>query len=256
MKSARIDAIEQYILKKNTATIEEICEHFDISKSTLRRDLQEVVSRGRTKKIYGGVQAVPITDSQTLLKSFDIRNTVNSEEKMLICRLASRFIKPQDVVFIDTGTTCIHLIKYVNDISFTVITNSLMVAYAAASNPNITVIITPGRLNRKTMSFTGPDVGTYLRSVNIQKAFMATTGLSIHGGLTNASEDEFNVKKIVCQNSRDIYVLADHSKFGRTALYTYSPLNQLKGIITDEKPADEIFSYCRRENIELIYEEL
>ncbi len=255
MKSTRIDAIEQYILKQNTATIEEICEHFDISKSTLRRDLQEVISRGRTKKVYGGIQAIPMTDTQTILQSFDTRNSVNNDAKMLICRLASSLIKPQDVVFIDTGTTCIHLIECIHDIPFTVITNSLMVAYAAAPYPDITVIITPGRLNRQTMSFTGPDVGTYLRSVNIQKAFMATTGLSVRGGLTNASEDEFNVKKAVCQNSREIYALADHTKFGRAALYTYSPLNQLKGIITDEKPADELVSYCRKENIELVYGE-
>lgn len=196
-----------------------------------------------------------MADSQTILQSFDTRNTVNNEAKLHICRLASSLIKPQDVIFIDTGTTCIHLIEYIHDIPFTVITNSLMVAYAAAPYPDITIIITPGRLNRQTMSFTGPDVGTYLRSVNIQKAFMATTGLSIRGGLTNASEDEFNVKKAVCQNSREIYALADHSKFDRAALYTYSPLNQLKGIVTDTRPAEDLVSYYSRENIELMYGE-
>lgn len=255
MKSTRIDAIEQYILKQNTATIDEICEHFGISKSTLRRDLQEVISRGRTKKVYGGIQAIPVNnDSQTILRSFSTRNSVHNDAKMQICQLAARLIEPRDVIFIDSGTTCVHLIECIHDIPFTVITNSLMVAYAAVPYPDINVIITPGHLNRQTMSFTGPEVGTFLRSVNIQKAFMAATGLSVRGGLTNAAEDEFNVKKAVCQNSRDIYALVDHSKFGLAALYTYSPLNQLNGIITDEKPDDELVSYCQKENIELLYE--
>ncbi len=77
------------------------------------------------------------------------------------------------------------------DIPCTVITNSLNVALKAIPYENIGVMILPGRLTGKTWSFAGRDIEDHLASLNIRKAFMATTGVSVRGGLTNASEDEY-----------------------------------------------------------------
>lgn len=253
MKSARIDDIEQYILKERTVSLERLCEKFKVSKSTARRDLEEVVKRGKVKKVYGGVQALESPASSMPLLSFQERSIINRSEKLYICQKAAQLVAPGDVIFLDTGSTCIKLVEELKNTPCTIITNSLEVSLAAIPYENLTVITAPGRLNRKTLSFTGPDVALYLRSLNIQKAFMATTGVSLRGGLTNASEDEYQTKKSVCQNSQQIYLLADHDKFGRIALYTYSELNKLTGLITDQRPSEEMVSYCRDCKIRLIY---
>lgn len=254
MKAARIDLIEQYILENKSVSLETICEHFNISISTVRRDLDELVKRGKTKKVYGGMCSLESDDTITMpLLPFEERDIVNQKEKTYICRQAAHLIMPDDIIFIDTGTTCLQLIDYIKDIPCTVITNSLRVSMKASPYENITIISMPGRLNRKTWSYVEHDVDFYLHSVNIQKAFMAATGVSIRGGLTNASEDEYIVKKRVCQNSSQIYLLADHDKFDRMALYTYCALNQIDGLITDRKPSETFVTYCESEDIRLIF---
>lgn len=253
MKATRIDSMEKFILKEHSISIEDLCEKFNISKSTARRDLNELVKRGTIKKVYGGIQALDSENPALPLLPFEERDVINSEAKKYICRKAAELIQPHDVIFLDTGTTCVQIIDYIKEIPCTVITNGMNVVMKAFPYENISVIILPGRLNRKTRSFTGHDIEFYLRSVNIQKAFMASTGISIHGGLTNASEDEYMMKKSICKYSNEVYLLVDHEKFGRTALYTYSDLKSIHGLITDMRPPKEIVKYCMQEDIRLIY---
>lgn len=57
MKTARLDAMEQYILQNEQVTIQDLQEHFDVSVNTLRRDLEELETRGHVTKVYGGAAA-------------------------------------------------------------------------------------------------------------------------------------------------------------------------------------------------------
>ena len=253
MKAARIDEIERYITANRSVSLEELCEKFGISKSTVRRDIDTLASAGKVRKVYGGVCAPDPGQTHMPLLPFEERSVRNHEEKLAICRKAASMVVPGDVIFIDTGTTCIHMVEYLADTPCTVITNSLNVALKALPHENITLITAPGRLNRKTWSFAGHDAGEYLSTLNIQKSFMAATGLTVKSGLTNASEDEYTVKKNVCCSSSQIYLLADHDKFGKAALYTYCQLKDITGIVTDCPPPDEFEVYCRAEGIELIY---
>ena len=110
MKAARIDLIEAYIIEKKSVSLESICEHFNISKSTARRDLDELVKRGNTKKVYGGIRALePDVPASMPLLPFEERDIVNQTEKGYIYRQAARLIMPDDIIFIDTGTTCLQL---------------------------------------------------------------------------------------------------------------------------------------------------
>ncbi|MFC2735078.1 MAG: DeoR/GlpR transcriptional regulator, partial [Oribacterium sp.] len=91
-----------------------------------------------------------------------------------------------------------------------------------------------------------------LRIYNIDKAFMAATGLSLDRGLTNASVYEYNIKKEVISRSRKRFLMADHSKFGKTALYTFCDFENLDAVITDMPPEAEYRDYFRSQNIELL----
>ena len=253
MKATRIDEIEQYITENRSVSLEELCERFSISKSTVRRDIDELAASGKVEKVYGGVRAPEQSTSVTTLLPFEERDIANHEEKQYICGKAAGLVSPHDVIFIDTGTTCIHMVEYLRDIPCTVITNSLNVALKAIPYENIGVMILPGRLNRKTWSFAGRDIEDHLASLNIRKDFMATSVVSVRGGLTNASEDEYSVKKSICRSSSSIYLLADHDKFGRVALYTYSSLDSISGLVTDRRPPDEYVTFCADSNIQLIY---
>jgi len=253
MKDARIDLLETYILDNKTVGIDELCNKLRVSKNTVRRYLNELEKRGTVIKVYGGVKAVNSTDSQTPLSSFEDRHVARRAEKDYLCQLASELVEDNDTVFIDTGTTCVKIIEYIKELTCTIITNSLQVANMSIPYEGLNIIMLPGKLNRKTLSFVGMETIENLRSLNVDKAFMASTGVTIENGLTNASHEEYSIKKTVMSNSRSSYLLADYTKFGKTALRTYAKIENLDALITDQQPPQDIMDYCINHNVNVLF---
>ena len=161
-------------------------------------------------------------------------------------------IKEDDTIYIDTGTTCLNLVDFIADKHCTILTNSLLIFNKAASYPNLDIISVPGKLNRKTLSFTGPDINDYLQTYNISMAFMACTGVTMKSGLTNASAEEYITKKAIAENANSMILLADHSKFGRISLMTYSSMEKLDAIVTDQSLPEEYDSFCQEHGIRVM----
>ena len=226
MKSQRLDMIEEYVLEHKNASLDTLCEKFNVSKNTIRRDVDILLKRGSIMKVYGGVAALETPQTLPLL-SYEERGGRFPDEKKEICRRAAELVAEDDTIYIDTGTTCLNLVDFIADKHCTILTNSLLIFNKAASYPNLDIISVPGKLNRKTLSFTGPDINDYLQTYNISMAFMACTGVTMKSGLTNASAEEYITKKAIAENANSMILLADHSKFGRISLMTYSSIEKM-----------------------------
>ena len=96
----------------------------------------------------------------------------------------------------------------------------------------------PGIINTRTASTVGNSCQDYLRNCHMQKAFMACTGIT-EFGVANASPEEYEVKKVALEQSRQHYLLVDQSKFNKSALMVYSPLNKIHRIFTDQQPNEK-----------------
>lgn len=249
MRTKRIDLISQYVNEHNKVTLDKLCEVFDVSKNTIRRDIGLLSNQGKLKKVYGGVVSVEDSAGFKVLTPFSERSHHYSDEKLAISKYAASLINNGDIVYIDTGTTSLHILDYIGDTQCTVITNSLQQSLSAVAHPNITVFNLPGKLRRETLSFVGDEAEKYLKKYNISKAFMCCTGISIDNGLTNATTGEYIVKKAVIENSKTNYILADHSKFGKFTLLTFCPLDKVDNIITDTMPDDEFMGFCNANGV-------
>ncbi len=237
MRSKRIEEIKNYIYENKTLSLNQICGEFNISKSTLRRDLESILSAGGIKKIYGGVTVLP----KKGLVPFEDRNISHPNEKMKIAAAASQLIEDNDIVFIDSGTTTTHLLENIkNKNNITILTNNIEIILRGMPYENINIITLSGALNRKTLSFAGNYAAQVLKNYNISKAFMATTGFSIANGVTNSSPVEFALKRVAIERSKKKYLLADSSKCGEVSLMTYCNLGQIDILITDAKPSQDI----------------
>ena len=53
MKANRLDLIEAYTVERGSATLLELAEAFDVSLNTIRRDIAELLKRGKIRKVYG-----------------------------------------------------------------------------------------------------------------------------------------------------------------------------------------------------------
>ena len=236
MKADRILEMERYVLDRGAATMEELRSHFDVSMNTIRRDVVQLLSRGTVEKVYGGVCA---RQNDHALTPYEVRRGGSEDAKAAIGKKAAEMVQDGDIIFIDSGTTTLHMIDHLSDKrELTIITNNLEAINRAIPYENITIIALPGQVRRKTRSFTGDDAVRYLKRFNVRTAFMASTGLSSHG-VTNSSPLEYEIKKCAVENAEKTVLLLSSAKFGVTGLMTFAQLEDFDCLVTDEAPSAE-----------------
>ena len=127
MKLQRIQKIEEYIKQHGSLSLDELCREFEVSKNTIRRDIQELEARQIVNKVYGGVTfnakdaLIPLAQRQITLKA----------EKMRIAAKAAELAQDGDILVIDAGSTTAHTVDYLSRRKhLTVITNSVPVLNA------------------------------------------------------------------------------------------------------------------------------
>ncbi|ETI69929.1 DeoR/GlpR family DNA-binding transcription regulator [Neobacillus vireti] len=250
IKDKRINKIEEYIIKNKSVSLDELMDVFQVSKNTIRRDVQELVEKGDFKKVYGGVSVSE--DNRAKLESFHDRQVRNQTEKEMIGRAAANYVKDGDIIFIDSGTTTIEMIEFINKKQITVITNSLDFIISALPFENLNVITAGGILERKTNSFGILKYMDILNAYNINKAFMASTGVSLSNGVTNSSPLESELKASIVNRSSEVFLLVDHDKFDKYGLMTYCGLDKIDYLVTDMAPNEMYQDYAKKKDIKLI----
>jgi len=252
MKHERIKNIENYLIENESASLDKLCDIFNVSKNTIRRDIAELQKNGIIRKVYGGV-TLNIKENTV---PFQKRSSQHVHAKSKIGVLASNLVNDGDIIFVDSGSTTVHMIQNLSELeNITIITNSLNVIVEASAYPNINVISTGGILQRKTNSFAGIATVNFLKSLNISKAFMATTGISIDKGVTNTTYLEAEIKKSVVAISAQVIVLADHTKFDHSAFMRYCSLGDIDFFVTDKEPSYTYKDFFERNSVTLLYNE-
>lgn len=248
MKSRRLAEMESYILTNGSATMEELRSHFGISINTVRRDIAEIVKPGYIEKVYGGVRAKTKVPA---LVPYSVRSTSPASVKQIICQAAGKMVRDGDIIFVDSGTTTVHIVEAVKDKNITIITNNIEVMIQALDYENIRVIVLPGEIHRKTRSITGEESAAFLGHLNMDIAFMAATGASF-SGVTNSSPLEYSIKRAAVAHTKRAVLLVTGGKFGITSLLTYANLNQFHTVITDSSIAPEYREKLNELNVNLV----
>lgn len=250
MKSQRMNEMRDYILSRNTVSLKELSETFQVSMNTVRRYVNTLTNEDSSiQKVYGGVS---VQNTIPRLQTHIERNQEQNQAKRAISKKAAELIQDNDIVFIDSGTTTRYILDYVSpDKQFTIITNNYYIIKAAVERPEIMLVVLPGILNRKTLSFSTEN-NDYLKAFNITKAFMACTGITIRDGATNSYLSETGNKQMAVNKADKLYLLADHSKFGVSTLMTYCPVTKFSGIITDLAPSESFVNFVLENGSEII----
>lgn len=241
MKFNRLNDMEQYILLSGTSSLEELCRHYHVSMSTVRRDITELIRRNRIIKVYGGVTRNRAHDALQYNAPFQA-NPAHAKSKIGAC--AASFVKDGMSIFVDSGTPGLELLSCLSEKqNITVISHNLSVLSLASQFPNLNVIALGGIYNSETSSFSGKSALEELSKMSIDLVFLKSDGVTIERGLTSSSYSEIEVKKNVAQWNRDIILLMDGAEFGRNALMTFCEIGRLRAIICDA-PAPNEFRYA------------
>ena len=230
----RREKITEIINEKRAVTVTELVEALDTSAATIRRDLTALDLENRICKVFGGATALNAVDVNTTEDEVSTKVLRNVREKDLISKYAASLIQDNDFVYIDSGTTTLKLISYLNNQKAKYITNGIVHAKKLIEK-NLDTMIIGGRVKSATEAIIGPDCIDGIRKYHFTKAFMGTNGISVPAGYTTPDVDEALVKAEAIRHSYMTYILADHSKFGQVSSVTFAEISACC-IITDVSP--------------------
>ncbi len=233
----------QHVLRlletRDSVHVAELAEAFSVSEVTIRSDLAALARQGLVARVRGGVRALQEGQSEV---GFDLRLRLEVERKRAIGRAAAALVDEGEAVALDASTTAYYLaLELRGKRELVVVTNGLLVATALADSPGISVLVTGGMLRLSAMSLVG-DLGTdVLRATRINKGFLGARGLSLERGLMDLNPDEVRIKQEMADACEQVYGIFDGTKWHRSALLTFVPVDQLAGIITDSSaPASDV----------------
>lgn len=222
--------ILDYLRIKRSATVEEMMEKFDVSRSTLRRDLVAMEERNLIIRTRGGAEII-----EEECKDCDLEKILNvyKKEKIKIAKKAARLIKDNYVIFIDSGSTCYYIIDYIKAKNVTVVTNGIAHIQRLMMQ-GINTYVLGGYAKPEMNLIVGEDTEKKVSMMNFDIAFLGTMGIDEEVGFTTELLIDGNVKRAVIESSKECYILADKSKFNIRKFYTYGTFKQ-GTIITDSK---------------------
>ncbi|MCK8828287.1 DeoR/GlpR family DNA-binding transcription regulator [Natroniella acetigena] len=231
-----------------SVTVNDLCDKFDVSASTIRRDLQLLEKEGLLERTHGGAVA---KGGAKFEPSFIEKETENIESKLAIGQQAAELISDGDTIIIDAGTTTTKLIDHLdNYLNLTIITNAVNVAVKLAKSSH-EIILTGGNLKKKTLAMVGPCAEINLKRFNVDKVFLGTNSIDLEQGITTPDLVEANVKSLMVEVAQEVIVLADHTKFKEVAFINVVGLAEVDKIITDQKLEKEILKEYKQQ-VEII----
>lgn len=232
MPAQRRLAISKLFVEQPAVRIDELADHFDVSRETIRRDLISLEERGEIQRVHGGGIRKELSSSEP---PFEVRVTQQEREKLAIAKLAAGLVEGAKTVFLDVGTTAARVVEFLSDsFSGEVITNSVLAAQALANRSDIAVTLCGGRMRHGDLALSGPMATAMMRDVFVEVALLGSGGIDPEHGLTDFYADEIDLRKLIIQNTETSYVLADSTKVGRIATHRVTSLDRLHGIVTDD----------------------
>jgi DeoR/GlpR family transcriptional regulator of sugar metabolism len=217
---------------------------FGVSGMTIRRDLAALEAKAHVQRTHGGAVL-----SERMILEFDYRNRreVNRAAKRAIAVEARRLVKPGLRLILDNGTTSLELAALFNDAEdLTVVTPSLAVASELQLAPGVEVILLGGTIRRGSPDLTGPVTEHCLELFSVDLAFQGADGIGPDGTIYTSDLRLARVDRLMRRTARRCCVLADHTKFGTTALARCGNLAEVDFLITSAgAPADLLRRFAK-----------
>ncbi|MEW9701509.1 DeoR/GlpR family DNA-binding transcription regulator [Paenibacillus sp. SI8] len=243
----RYETIMEVLLAQKEVTVAELSERLEVTGKTIREDLAKLEEKGLLVRIHGG--AMLAQSDQLGILSAKEPIVKHADEKTEIAEIALRYIQPHDIIALDGGSTTLEIARRIPNQPLTVVTNDLYIISELVHKNEIRLVV-PGGYRLRNM-LAGPEAAAYVSKLNIQKSFLAATGVHLQHGFTIYTSDLVDYKRALIQSSAVVYGVADHYKFGQCALRTFAALSEISMILTDSALPAETAEQFRQAGIRL-----
>ncbi len=230
---------KQYILtvlrRDGQVVAKQISQELGLSEDTIRRDLRELAQEGLLQRVHGG--ALPASPA---VADFAGREAILSDSKATIGWAAAQMIKDGQVVMVDGGTTAQQLARQLPPgLRATIVTHSALIAVELVAHPLVEVILIGGRLFKHSIVSVGAVALEAISHIRADLFFMGVTGVHPEAGLSTGDLEEAYIKRALCQQAAETFVLASEEKLGAASQYVIAGLSEVSGLIVERSVEEE-----------------
>lgn len=235
--SARQTRIMTLVHGQGFVSIDELAERFSVTPQTIRRDINELCARELLRRYHGGA-GLPSSVENT---PYDARQVTMPEEKRSIAELAAAHIPDRASLFLNIGTTTEAVAQaLVAHEGLRVITNNLNVANLLCGNPDFEIIVAGGLVRSRDRGIVGEAAIDFVKQFKLDYGIIGISGIDLDGSLLDFDYREVRVAQAIIENSREVCLVADHTKFGRDAMVRLGHVDQIHSLFTDRAPSAEM----------------
>ncbi|HVS54135.1 MAG TPA: DeoR/GlpR family DNA-binding transcription regulator [Opitutaceae bacterium] len=244
----RRSKIETYLHKVEFASLEELAQNVGASVSTVRRDIATLESNHAVRRTHGGARTLhPKTDEFV----FNVRDTHQVAEKEAIGEACAALIQPGQNVILDSGTTCFHVAKRLDDKVAQIITNSLPVANLFSASNRHEVHLSGGVIYPRLGTLVGPHAVDTFSRMHADVAVLSGSGVS-EDGIYNSHALLVDIQRAMIAGAAKVIFCFDHTKFGRRSTFFVSDFADVDVIVTDDAAPADLVAVLRAKGIEVV----
>lgn len=250
----RRDLITRLVRDRGRVRVTELMAEFGLTDTSIRRDLSILESRGVLHRVHGGAI---LTSEGLQVIALEERINYLGPEKRQIGAVAARFIQPNDVIILDSGTTVLQVARHIPDNlrrmgTLRIVTNStlLLDEIGLWATPNL--LLLGGIFLPEHRATVGPELLGSLNQISAHRAFLGCDGLTLDGGITSAHPLIAEAGRMMASRSEQVIVLADHTKLGKAGFVPIMPIEKIDILITDALAPKEMIDSLNKGNLKVL----
>jgi DeoR family glycerol-3-phosphate regulon repressor len=215
-------------------SIERLAEQLGVTLQTVRRDVTQLAQAQLVQRYHGGVR-LPASTTENLAHAQ--REGLNAIGKQRLAKAVAQAIPNHCSVLINLGTTTEAIAReLLQHQGLRVITNNLNVARILAANPGCEVIVAGGVMRPLDHGIVGETAVDFIRQFKVDIGLIGISAIEADGTLRDFDYREVKVARTIIEQSREVWLAADRSKFNRPAMVELARLDDVDVLFTDEPP--------------------
>jgi DeoR family glycerol-3-phosphate regulon repressor len=226
----RKQEIVNYLKAHSEVQIDELSVMFSVTAQTIRRDVNSLCEQGLARRVHGGL-SLPANLTNT---TYQFRSEIEYKVKIAIAQEVARQIPDGATVMMGIGTSVTFVAQFLSrQKKLRIITNNLQVAGTLENNPYVEVYLSGGLVRSEHQDVVGQST---LRFFGDFEADIGLVGCgSVTPNLTAMEHEpqEADISKAIIANSRQSWLLADASKWGRFGSVKVAELSSFSHIYTN-----------------------
>jgi DeoR/GlpR family transcriptional regulator of sugar metabolism len=250
MSANRQAQIQALLTEGRDSSVDFLAQQLGVCTMTIRRDLAALAQAGKVIRTHGGA-----TPAERVLFEFQFLRRSRDREtaKEAIAAAAAKLVRDGQSVMMDSGTTTMAVARRLQSRSaLTLITTSLPIAAALQHAAGIKVLLLGGYLRKDAPDLIGPMTEANLESLRADIAFLGADGLGLDGAVYSAFPEVARMASKMAESAKAVYVVADSSKIGQTALMRFGNLAHYGGLVTDGEISRKQAGALRQAGVNLI----